>query len=69
MPNPCHGARAGLLRGSFVLVDQPAEDGSAFDPLMREVNDGTVGPWGLQLQGPMRTVAVVVTCVLIECSA
>jgi hypothetical protein len=43
----------GLLRGSFVLVDQPVEDGPAFDPLAGQVNDGTVGAWGLQLQRPM----------------
>jgi hypothetical protein len=59
----------GLLRGSFVLVDQPAEDGPAFDPLAGQVNDGTVRVWGLKLQRPMGAPTVVVTGVFVECSA
>jgi hypothetical protein len=66
---PVMGSGAGLLRGSFVLVDQPAEDDATFDPLVGEINGEAIGPWGLQLQRPMRTVAVVVTRIFIECSA
>lgn len=36
----CHLSWAGLLCGSFILSDQPAEDGPAFDPLVGQVNDG-----------------------------
>jgi hypothetical protein len=51
------------------FVDESAEDGSAFDPFAAQVNGGTVGPWGLQLQRPMRTATVVVAGVFAECSA
>jgi hypothetical protein len=66
---PVMGVRAGLLRGSFVLGDEPAEDGSAFDPLMGEVDDGAFGSWGPQLQGPVWPSPVVVTGIFAECSA
>lgn len=65
----CHLVWACLLRGSFVFVDQPAEDGPAFDPLVGRVDGGSVGAWGLQLQRPMRTPLVVVAGVRLECSA
>jgi hypothetical protein len=51
------------------FVDESAEDGSAFDPFAAQVNGGTVGPSGLQLQRPMRTATVVVAGVFAECSA
>jgi hypothetical protein len=60
---------AGFLRGSFVLVDQPTEDGPAFDPLVGKVDGGSVGVRSLELRRPMRTTPVVVAGVLIECSA
>lgn len=41
---------AGLLRGSFVFVDEPAEGGPAFDPFLGQVDDGAIGAWRLQLQ-------------------
>jgi hypothetical protein len=43
------------LRGAFVFVDEPAEDGSAFDPFVVQVDDGTVGAWALQLQDGHRS--------------
>jgi hypothetical protein len=49
--------------------DEPAEDGTTFDPLVGEVNGGTVGSWRLQLEGPVRTAPVVVPNVFVECSA
>jgi nitrite reductase/ring-hydroxylating ferredoxin subunit len=69
VPKPWLLGLTWALRGAFVFVDQPAEEGAAFDPLVGQVADGTVGSWGLQLRGPMRTVAVVVTRVFVECSA
>jgi len=61
--------RAGLLRGPFVLGDQPAEDGSALDPFVGQVDAGTVGSWGLQREGPVWSSSVVMTHVFIERSA
>jgi hypothetical protein len=38
VPDPSHGVGAGLLRGSFVLADQPAEDRPTSDPLAGQIN-------------------------------
>jgi hypothetical protein len=43
-----------LLCDSFVLGDEPAEDGAAFGPFVCEVNGGTVRSGGPHLQRPMR---------------
>lgn len=53
------------LRGSLVLVDQPAEDRSSpYSALLVEIDDG--GRWARrqQVQGPMRPAVVVVLHVL-----
>jgi hypothetical protein len=50
-----------------MLGDQSAEDGRAFDPFVGQVNDGTVGAWGLQLQGSVWTQPVVVPGVFSKC--
>jgi hypothetical protein len=47
------------LCGSFVFVDEPAENGPAFDPLVSKVDERTLGAWRLELQRPMRTPPVV----------
>ena len=43
------GGIAGLLRGSFVFVEEAAEDGSAPDPLLGEIGGGMVRPGRVQL--------------------
>jgi hypothetical protein len=60
---------AGLLRGSFVLGGEPAEYGSALDPLVCQVGSGTVGPWRLRGQCSVWPSAVVVAGEVIEGSA
>lgn len=53
------------LRGSLVLVDQPAEDRSSpYSALLVEIDDG--GRWARrqQVQGPMRPAVVVVLHIL-----
>jgi hypothetical protein len=42
-----------LLRGSLIFIDETAEDGPAFDPLLGEVGDGVVGPGRVQLAAAM----------------
>jgi len=44
--NPVAWSELGLC-GSFVLVDQPAEDAAPRDPFVGKVNGGVVGLWGL----------------------
>jgi len=39
-----------LLRRAFVLGDEPAEDGSALDPLVGRVDGRPVGSWRLQVE-------------------
>lgn len=64
--NPVTDSEQGRLRGSFVLVDQPAEDWATSDPLVGQVDDGPVGSWRLPLQRPVWSSAVVVTGIFIE---
>ena len=54
----------GLLRGPLVFVDEPAEDGSALDPLLAEVGDGVVRLGRAELAAPMGAPSVVVRLVL-----
>lgn len=64
--NPVTDSEQGRLRGSFVLVDQPAEDWATSDPLVGQVDDGPVGSWRLPLQRPVWSSVVVVTGIFIE---
>ena len=63
------GRSAGLLRGWFVLGDEPSENGPAFDPLVGQISGWTVGSWRPKIEGPVRTSAVVVTGVFAKRSA
>jgi hypothetical protein len=54
-----------MICGSFVLVDQPAENRSAaYPPLLIKVDDGGRWAWRWQVQGPVRPAVVVVLHVL-----
>jgi hypothetical protein len=59
----------GLLCGSFVLVDESAEDGLTMDPLLGEVRDGVVGPGRTELPAAMGAPPVVVGLVLSQDSS
>jgi hypothetical protein len=63
---PVTDSEQGFPRGSFVLVDQPAEDWAAFDPLVGQIDDGPVGSWRLQLHDTVWSSAVVVTGIFVE---
>ncbi|MGI5216113.1 hypothetical protein [Plantactinospora sp. CA-290183] len=47
---PWHRRWPGLSRGAFVLIDQAAEDGPSFDPLVGEI-DGQLRPYVAQWRG------------------
>jgi hypothetical protein len=60
---------AGFLRGSFVLGNEPSENGPALDPLVGQVTGWTVGSWRPKIEGLVRTSTVVVTGVFAKCPA
>jgi len=53
-----------LLRGSFVFVEEAAEDGLAPDPLQGEIGGGMVRPGRVQLAAAVGSSSVVVPGVL-----
>lgn len=63
-PKLCASALIWGLRGAFVFVDQPTEDGSASDSFGAQVGHRVVGAWWLQLPTAMWPSAVVVRNVL-----
>jgi len=52
--------------GSFVLVDQPAEDLAASHPLGSEIGDGVVGSGWVESSSAVRSASVVVSGVVGE---
>ena len=55
-----------VLRGSFVLGDEAAEDRSAFDPLEGQVHHGAARPGRLKRQAPVRPPPLVVASIFVQ---
>src|SRR6266516_4834527 len=64
VPELGHCLGPGLLRSPVVLIDEAAEDGMAFDPLLGEVGGGMVGPGRAELAAAVGPPPVVMSLVL-----
>jgi hypothetical protein len=59
-----HPSWPGLLCGSLVFVDEPAEDGPTLDTFQRQVRDGVIWPGRVELAAAMGSPPVVVGLIL-----
>ena len=57
--NSATGLDLGLLRGLLVFVEETAEDGPTFDPLLGKVGDGVVGPGRAEFAAALGALSVV----------
>jgi len=57
--NSATGLDLGLLHGLLVFVEETAEDGPAFDPLLGEAGDGVVGPGRAEFAAALGALSVV----------
>ena len=64
VPELSHRSWPGLLCGSFVFVDEAAEDGPTLDAFQRRVRNGVIWPGRVELAAAMRSPPVVVGLIL-----